>query len=106
MMGTPGETCTPLANNRQTCNYVMGTNTETCRCRVPFMGGGQAGAGSTDGTWQCTVAPTPIACPAMPATGDACSGFGCPLPNRGGFCACRMGMLDCSTAMGAAGAGG
>lgn len=91
MMGMPPAAC------------VYGA--DTCICNRTRGGGfGQAGAPSTtEGTLTCVR--TPIACPAMPATGDACT-RNCRLPNRGATCICRMGALACPGGMGAAGAGG
>jgi hypothetical protein len=100
-----GDTCTlPAMMMGMQAACVYGAT--TCTCNRNFMGGGFGQAGAppvTEGTLNCR--PTPIACAAMPATGDACT-RNCPLPNRGGNCPCRMGALVCPAAMGAAGAGG
>jgi hypothetical protein len=106
MLGTPGEACTPLPMG-QSCSYTTAMGTERCFCAPSFggPGGGAAGAGAGD-TWVCTVQQTPMACPAGAATGDTCTAS-CTLPNNGGTCRCRRGMLQCPmTGMGAAGAGG
>jgi hypothetical protein len=97
-----GDTCTlpPAGMPRPNCVY----GATTCTCRR--MGGGMGAAGAppaTEGTLRCAATPPP---PPPCVDGGACTGFGCQLPNNGGFCRCMNNVYTCAAAMGAAGAGG